>query len=302
VCLFLLVAAHGLSMNAYSPSFTSTQPLHYVWVDLELTGLNTIDDEIVEFGVIGTTIDLDVLFTRTIVVQATGRGLARIRSNPPVLAMHRASGLMNELQNPDASQLTLWEAEAELVNIINSFPRRPDGKVIIAGSGVIHCDRRFMAHHTPALEALFDDREMFDVGHERRAFVAATGVTLSDVNDAKNHRADVDILCHLEEGREFFGLYRSFVGGGRRDGSGTKFVNVYDDLFQMLSSLEALDRDDTAAAEDLAAGLGTARRMHALANMSRLLVNLLSVAEETAPAEVYASVRRSVLKKSFETT
>ena len=181
--------------------------LAYLWVDLELTGLDTELDRIIEFGVIGTTQDLDVLFRRTITVRATRASIARIRSIPPVLAMHTANGLLDELTGPDADSLpTVRDAEVELLQVIDSYTA---GTVILAGSGVWHCDLRFLRHHTPELAARFDVREILDVGTNRRAYRRATGRDLTEANTGKNHRADVDIQCSLDEGRAYFELYRA---------------------------------------------------------------------------------------------
>jgi oligoribonuclease len=200
-------AAHVLRMTT-SPA---SEALHYLFIDLELTGLETKHDDIVEFGVIGTTKNLTALFKQTIVVRPTLHGLTRIYNKPEVDHMFRDNGLLAELEigREMDTLLTVNEAEQEILAAMSKFPTREDGKVILAGSGVWHCDLRFLQRHTPRLAARFDDREILDVGIERRRYEAATGRSLSKVNEHKNHRADVDIQCHLDEARAFNAMYKS---------------------------------------------------------------------------------------------
>jgi oligoribonuclease (3'-5' exoribonuclease) len=190
-------------MNTSPPSV-----LTHWWVDLELTGLDTPGDEIVEFGVIGTDSDFNPIFRQKIVVLPTAEGLARIHSNDIVLNMHKANGLLDELTLGclDSSLPDIHEAERLLIDAIDAYS--PAGNLILSGSGIWHCDSRFLKLHTPDLFARFDGREILDVGMERRAYLRATGHDLTEANRGKNHRADVDIQCSLEEGQAFLAMKR----------------------------------------------------------------------------------------------
>ena len=185
-----------------------TSELQYIWIDLELTGLETELDDIVEFGVIGTTKTLDVLFRQKIVVRPTAHGLDRIYAQPPVLTMHQGNGLLAELEagRYDSSLSLVGDAEKQILAMIDSFPSADT--LILAGSGVWHCDLRFLQRHTPTLAAKLDRREIMDVGTFRRAYKRATGRDLTEANTGKNHRADVDIQCSLDEGHSYFNLFR----------------------------------------------------------------------------------------------
>ena len=182
------------------------QKLTYVWIDLECSGLDETVDDIFEFGVIGTTEDLTTLYTQRIVVRASETALARADSNPFVRQMMADNGLRDELIAGGDTLPTIGEAEQYLLAAIDRHSTA--GTLILAGSGVTHYDLRFLKHHTPTLAARFHDREVLDVGILRRAFKRATGQDLTEANTGKNHRADVDIACHLEEGRSYFSLFQ----------------------------------------------------------------------------------------------
>jgi oligoribonuclease len=193
-------------MNIQHPSKT----LHYVWIDLELTGLITELDDIVEFGVIGTTEDLTPLFRQKIVVHASGAAINRILDQQIVSDMMTANGLLAVLEADRARELlpTVEDAETLILAAMAEYAWRPEGNVILAGSGVVHCDLRFLKRHTPLLAAQFDVREILDVGVMRRRFQRVAGFDLTDVNTAKDHRADVDIECHRQEALAFDALFR----------------------------------------------------------------------------------------------
>jgi oligoribonuclease (3'-5' exoribonuclease) len=190
-------------MNTSPPSV-----LTHWWVDLELTGLETPGDEIVEFGVIGTDSDFNPIFRQKIVVLPTAAGLARIHAQDIVLNMHQSNGLLDELTLGylDGSLPDIHQAEQLLIEAIDAHA--PADKLILSGSGVWHCDIRFLKLFTPELFDRFDRREILDVGTERRSYLRATGSNLTEANAGKNHRADVDIQCSLDEGLAFLEMKR----------------------------------------------------------------------------------------------
>lgn len=188
----------------------TSSALVYCWIDLELTGLDTELDDIVEIGVIGTTVELDILFEKKIVIRASEDGIARILSNPIVTEMATKSGLLADLTAPDHADLpSVSDAESTLLALLDEYPG--GDHVVLAGSGVWHCDLRFLRQHMPSLASRFDDREILDVGSMRRAFKRQTGFDLTEANGQKDHRADTDIRCSLEEGRAFARLFNSLT-------------------------------------------------------------------------------------------
>jgi hypothetical protein len=77
----------------------------------------------------------------------------------------------------------------------------------------------------------------------------------------------------------------------------TKYVSDLDDMLQMLASLDHRDNGDEQTAATLSSGLNAERQVHALSNLSRILVQLLETRTGSTKAEVYGSVRQSVIAK-----
>ena len=271
--------------------------LRYVLIDLELTGLETQLDDIVEIGVIGTTSDLTPLFDQKIVVRPRQHGLDRIHANPIVRTMHESNGLLAELVAGQygASLPTIAEAEQAVIDLIESVEH--EDQLVLGGSGVWHCDLRFLRRHTPALAAYFHDREILEAGVLRRTYKAATGTDLVEANAQKNHRADVDIACSLHELQAFFDLFqRNALATVAAEASAeTKYVGPMDDILAMLASLEQRTAGEDDVADVLSASMNLERQTHALSNIARLLVSTLRREAGVSETEIFESLRRSLL-------
>ena len=124
-----------------------------VWIDLEMTGLDTQNDVIIEIATIVTDSDLKIL--------AEGPELAIHQSDDVLAGMdewntkqHGGSGLIDRVKNS-----TIDEAEAERQTL--AFLQRyvPAGKSPMCGNSICQ-DRRFMARSMPTLEAFFHYRNL----------------------------------------------------------------------------------------------------------------------------------------------
>jgi oligoribonuclease len=198
-------AAHKIMVKA-TEAEASSSPLVYLFTDLECTGLNPVDDEIVEFGVIGVDAELRTLFEFNTLIQPTARTIARIENTPPVLEMMEANGLINELrialvQNDKPS---LGDAVDTLIEAIDTYATGT--KVTLSGSGVATYDFTFLKAQTPELAARLT-YWCNDVGDSRRRWRAATGGDLVAIDATKNHRAFDDVTIHLAEARHYRNLF-----------------------------------------------------------------------------------------------
>ena len=181
-----------------------------------ICGADTDGDEIVEVGVIGTTLDLKPLFEVETMIAPTRRTLRRAGANPVVYGMMMANGLWGDLEAAIGTGLfpSLNSVETDLVALINRYSA-PGAKVVLAGSGVGTFDSRFIKVQMPALAARLTYYP-HDIGVLRREWKIATGHDLVDSDNNKTHRAFDDVLCHLEEARayrEVFGLLAEIIGG-----------------------------------------------------------------------------------------
>jgi len=124
-----------------------------VWIDLEMTGLDTLNDEIIEIATVVTDEDLNVL--------AEGPVFA-IKVSDQVLnkmddwntKQHGQSGLVDRVRR---STVTLAEAEAETIKFLSKWV--DSGKSPMCGNSICQ-DRRFMARQMPKLERFFHYRNL----------------------------------------------------------------------------------------------------------------------------------------------
>ena len=128
---------------------------HLVWVDCEMTGLDLVNDALIELAVLVTDDELNVLGDGVDVV---------IRPPDPALDqmvefvrnMHTTSGLLDEL----ASGITLAEAEEQALDYIRQYVTEPR-KAPMAGNSIA-TDRGFIARDLHELDAFLHYR-MVDV-------------------------------------------------------------------------------------------------------------------------------------------
>lgn len=124
-----------------------------IWIDLEMTGLDTQNDLIIEIATIVTDANLNILEEGPVMA---------IHQSDEVLAkmddwntrQHGQSGLTERVKNS-----TVTEAEAELATI--EFLRQyvPANSSPMCGNSICQ-DRRFMARCMPELEAFFHYRNL----------------------------------------------------------------------------------------------------------------------------------------------
>ncbi|NOQ81144.1 MAG: oligoribonuclease [Methylophaga sp.] len=124
-----------------------------IWIDLEMTGLDTNNDYIIEIATIVTDGDLNVL--------AEGPMIAIHQSDEILDAMdewntkqHGKSGLVDRIK---ATRVTEAEAEQQTLDFLKEYV--PAGVSPMCGNSICQ-DRRFMARIMPELEAYFHYRNL----------------------------------------------------------------------------------------------------------------------------------------------
>jgi oligoribonuclease len=124
-----------------------------IWIDLEMTGLDTNKDRIIEIATIMTDAQLNIL--------AEGPVLAIHQSDAVLEGMdewntrqHGQSGLIERVRKS-----TLDEAAAERQTIDFLAEYVPQGASPMCGNSICQ-DRRFMARCMPELEAFFHYRNL----------------------------------------------------------------------------------------------------------------------------------------------
>ena len=124
-----------------------------IWIDLEMTGLDTVNDQIIEIATIVTDKDLEIL--------AEGPVLA-IRQSEALLAgmdewnrkQHGESGLIDRVRGSTVDEA---EAESRTLDFVRQWV--PEGKSPMCGNSICQ-DRRFLARCMPRLERFFHYRNL----------------------------------------------------------------------------------------------------------------------------------------------
>jgi oligoribonuclease len=165
---------------------------HLVWVDCEMTGLDTVKDVLVEIAVLVTDSDLNIIGEGVdLVIKASAEQIADM--NDFVTKMHTESGLINEI--PNGVQVS--EAEALILKYLDSAGVVP-GKSPIAGNSV-YVDRIFINRDMPKLSEYLHYRTV-DVSSikelTRRWFPR---VYFNSPAKTGNHRALGDIKDSIAE-------------------------------------------------------------------------------------------------------
>ena len=124
-----------------------------IWIDLEMTGLDTNNDYIIEIATIVTDGDLNIL--------AEGPIIAIHQSDETLNAMdewntrqHGGSGLVKRVQE---STVTVEDAQQQTIDFLSDYV--PAGVSPMCGSSICQ-DRRFMARLMPELESYFHYRNL----------------------------------------------------------------------------------------------------------------------------------------------
>lgn len=166
------------------------KPKHIVWIDLEMTGLDPVDDRILEVAAIVTDWDFNEIATY-VAVKKVGPNLMKKRMVGEFWESFPA--VRQALMDQNGSGKNGRTVENELLEFIDEHCGT-EGAVLLAGNS-IHQDRRFIANEWERLDARFHYR-MLDVSAWKVVF---EGKYKNKFNKPEAHRALDDIRGSIEE-------------------------------------------------------------------------------------------------------
>ncbi len=166
-----------------------------IWIDLEMTGLDTDNDRILEIATIVTDAHLNIL--------AEGPNLAIFQPDEILNQMdnwntrqHRGSGLVERVRGSTTSEV---EAEAQTMEFLMHYV--PPGKSPMCGNSICQ-DRRFLYRCMPKLEQYFHYRNL-DVSSVKELAVRWAPDILNGIKKESRHRALDDIRDSIAELRYY---------------------------------------------------------------------------------------------------
>lgn len=170
-----------------------------IWIDLEMTGLDTNNDAIIEIATIVTDDKLNIL--------AEGPIIAIHQPDAALEAMddwntkqHGGSGLTERVKNSTTNEA---EAERQTIEFLTQYV--PAGVSPMCGNSICQ-DRRFMARIMPELEAYFHYRNL-DVSSLKELARRWSPAVEKSFRKKSSHLAMDDIkdsIRELEHYREHF--------------------------------------------------------------------------------------------------
>ncbi len=177
---------------------------HLLWIDLEMTGLDTLNDTIIEIATIVTDSELNILaegpvfaiHTPDIVLNSMDDWNTR---------QHGQSGLIDRIRR---SNVTMAQAESETIAFLSKYVE--SGRSPMCGNSICQ-DRRFLARQMPTLERFFHYRNL-DVSTVKELAYRWRPDILSSFEKKGNHLALDDIRDSIRELRHYKAHFFKFIG------------------------------------------------------------------------------------------
>lgn len=166
-------------------------PTNLIWIDLEMTGLDTTSDLIIEIATIVTDSNLNIL------------------AEGPVLAIHQTDAVLGAMDQWNTDQhgksglvarikaSTITEAEAERLTIDFLAQYVTPGKSPMCGNSICQ-DRRFLARCMPELEKFFHYRNL-DVSTIKELAMRWAPVVAKGYSKNSAHLALEDVKDSIRE-------------------------------------------------------------------------------------------------------
>ena len=162
-----------------------------IWIDLEMTGLNPIEDRILEIALIVTDSELNILAEAPVfAIHQSDTQLAKMDAWN--IKHHGASGLVERVKE---SLITEAIAESEMLHFLEKWVKK--GSSPMCGN-TIWQDRRFLSKYMPLLEQYFHYR-LLDVSTFKECAKRWAPEIYKGFKKQSKHQALLDIQESIQE-------------------------------------------------------------------------------------------------------
>lgn len=175
------------------------KPDNLIWLDLEMTGLDTTKDHIIEIATVVTDSQLNILAEGPVFAIYQSDEVLALMDNWNV-RQHSGTGLVDRIK---ASTVTEAEAEAATIEFLMHYV--PPGKSPLCGNSICQ-DRRFLHRWMPKLEQYFHYRNL-DVSTIKELVMRWSPQVMTGFKKQSKHIALDDIkdaINELKHYREHF--------------------------------------------------------------------------------------------------
>lgn len=162
-----------------------------VWLDCEMTGLDPIENRLLEIAVVVTSPDLAIRVEGPVFALRTS-AVALKKMDKWNVSTHTHSGLLERVK---ASKVTAAQAERELIDFLKHYV--PAGKSPMCGN-TIGQDRRFLVRYMPKLEAFFHYRNL-DVSTLKELAKRWKPEAYKSFKKKQRHTALADVIESIDE-------------------------------------------------------------------------------------------------------
>ena len=177
---------------------------HLIWIDLEMTGLDTLNDTIIEIATIVTDSELNILAEGPVFAIHTPDIMLNSMDDWNT-RQHGQSGLIDRIRR---SNVTMAQAESETIAFLNKYVE--SGRSPMCGNSICQ-DRRFLARQMPTLERFFHYRNL-DVSTVKELAYRWRPDILSSFEKKGSHLALDDIRDSIRELRHYKAHFFKFIG------------------------------------------------------------------------------------------
>lgn len=162
-----------------------------IWLDCEMTGLDPIQNRLIEIAVVVTSPDLSVRIEGPVFALRTS-ATALKKMDKWNVSTHTHSGLLERVK---ASKVTAAQAERELIDFLKAYIG--PGKSPMCGN-TIGQDRRFLVRYMPKLEAYFHYRNL-DVSTLKELAKRWKPEAYKSFKKKQRHTALADVIESIDE-------------------------------------------------------------------------------------------------------